>query len=54
MLKSHAKAPYLRLVVNQDRPNLSAFGAGDLLQKMFDFVSRVRAANSDDQPHVGI
>ena len=53
MLKSHAKAPYLRLVVNQDRPNLSAFGAGDLLQKMFDFVGRVRAANTDDQPRVG-
>src|SRR5476649_1556458 len=44
ILKSHPKAPYLRLVVNQDRdhPHLSAFGAGDLLQKMFDAFSRLR------------
>jgi hypothetical protein len=53
MIRSHAKAPYLRLVINQDHPSLSAFGAGDLLQKMFDFVGRVRAANNDEQPRVG-
>jgi hypothetical protein len=52
-LKSHSKAPYLRLVVSQDRPNLSAFGAGDLLQKMFDLVGDARAANADDLPRVG-
>jgi hypothetical protein len=35
--RAHSRAPYLRLVVNQDdRSGLSAFGAGDLLQKMFD------------------
>lgn len=51
VLRSHSKAPYLRLVVSQDHPNLSAFGAGDLLQKMFDFVGG--AANSDDLPRVG-
>ena len=51
--KSHSKAPYLRLVINRDNPNLSAFGAGDLLQKMLDFVNGVRAANKDEQPHSG-
>ena len=49
ILKAHPKAPYLRLVVNQDHPNLSHFGAGDLLQKMFDVFTRLRdAANSDE------
>ncbi len=49
MVKAHPKAPYLRLVINQDHPNLSAFGAGDILQKMFDAFTRLRsAANSDD------
>jgi hypothetical protein len=39
--RAHSRAPYLRLVVDQDHPGLSAFGAGDLLQKMFDsFVGR--------------
>jgi hypothetical protein len=52
-LKSHAKAPYLRLVINRDNPSLSAFGSGDLLQKMFELVSGARAANSDEQPRVG-
>ena len=54
ILRSHSKAPYLRLVISQDRPNLSAFGAGDLLQKMFDFVGRAHAANSDELPRVGL
>jgi hypothetical protein len=49
MLKPHPKAPYLRLVVNREHPHLSAFGAGDLLQKMFDAFARLRgAANSQD------
>ena len=49
ILKAHPKAPYLRLVVNQDHPNLSTFGAGDLLQKMFDAFTRLRgAANTDE------
>jgi len=49
LMKAHPKAPYLRLVVNQDHPNLSAFGAGDLLQKMFDAFARLKgAANSDE------
>ena len=54
MLKSHPKAPYLRLVIDQDHPHLSAFGTGDLLQKMFEFVGRFRAANSDDLPRFGL
>ena len=49
MMKAHPKAPYLRLVVNQDHPNLSNFGSGDLLQKMFDAFARLKgAANSDE------
>ena len=49
IMKAHPKAPYLRLVVNQDHPSLSAFGAGDLLQKMFEAFSRLRGvANSED------
>jgi hypothetical protein len=48
-IKPHPKAPYLRLVVNQDHPDLSAFGAGDMLQKMFTAFARFRsAANSDE------
>jgi hypothetical protein len=52
-LRSHVKAPYLRLVISRDNPNLNAFGAGDLLQKMFEFVGGLRAANNDEQPRVG-
>ena len=44
MMKAHPKAPYLRLVVNQDHPNLSNFGSGDLLQKMFDAFARLKGA----------
>jgi hypothetical protein len=53
MAKAHPKAPYLRLVVDQDHPNLSAFGAGDLLQKIVGAFARLQgAANSDDLNHV--
>ena len=49
ILKAHPKAPYLRLVVNQDHPGLSAFGTGDLLQKMFDAFARLKGhANTDE------
>jgi hypothetical protein len=48
--KAHPKAPYLRLVVNQDHPSLSAFGSGDLLQKMYDAFARLKGpANTDEQ-----
>jgi hypothetical protein len=47
-LRAHPKAPYLRLVVSQESPAFLHFGSGDLLQKMFDVVSRWRAANSQD------
>jgi hypothetical protein len=47
-LRAHPKAPYLRLVVSQDSPAFLHFGSGDLLQKMFEVISRWRAANSDD------
>ena len=53
VLRSHAKAPYLRLVISRDNPNLNAFGSGDLLQKMFELVRGPRAANNDEQPRVG-
>src|SRR5882757_7036062 len=45
-LRTHPKAPYLRLVVSQDSPALLNFGSGDLLQKMFQVFSRWHAANS--------
>jgi hypothetical protein len=48
-VEAHPKAPYLRLVINQDHPDLSAFDAGDLLQKMFDAFAWLRgAANTDE------
>jgi hypothetical protein len=47
-LRAHPKAPYLRLVVSQDSPAFLHFGSGDLLQKMFEVISRWRTANSDD------
>ncbi len=50
--KPHAKAPYLRLVISRDHPHLSAFGAGDLLRKMSDWMGR--PANSDDSPRFGV
>jgi hypothetical protein len=52
-LRSHTRAPYLRLVISRDNPSLNAFGSGDLLQKMFDLVTGQRAANSDELPRVG-
>jgi len=49
-LRSHPKAPYLRLVISSsDSPSLLNFGSGDLLEQMFTVFSRWRAANSDDQ-----
>jgi hypothetical protein len=48
-VKAHPKAPYLRLVINQDHPGLSNFGAGDLLRKIFDAFGHLKgAANSDE------
>jgi hypothetical protein len=50
-LRAHPKAPYLRLVVSQERPALLNFGSGDMLQKMFGLIERWRAANSEDYSH---
>jgi hypothetical protein len=47
-LRSHPKAPYLRLVVSQESPAFLQFGAGDLLQKIFETILRWRPANSQD------
>lgn len=44
MLRSHPKAPYLRLVTNDEHPHLSAFGSGDLLEQLVEFAGRIRAA----------
>lgn len=52
--KPHAKAPYLRLVVSRDHPHLSAFGSGDLLQKMSEWIGKAEAANNEDVPHFGL
>ncbi len=53
-LKAHPKAPYLRLVVSQDGPSLLNFGSGDILQSMFDYLRRWRAANESDLPRFGL
>jgi hypothetical protein len=53
-LKAHPRAPYLRLVVSQESPGLLNFGSGDLLQKIFDVIGRIRAANSDETPRFGL
>ena len=47
-LRTHPKAPYLKLVVSQESPGLLQFGSGDLLQKVFDVIRRWRADNSQD------
>jgi hypothetical protein len=46
--RSHPKAPYLRLVVSQERPSLLNFGSGDMLEKMVVLFNRWRAANNED------
>ena len=48
ILKSHPKAPYLRLVVSRERPSLLNFGSGDLLEKMVVLLNRWQAANNED------
>jgi hypothetical protein len=48
MVRSHPKAPYLRLVVSKERPSLLNFGSGDLLEKMVVLFNRWRAANTED------
>jgi hypothetical protein len=47
-LRSHPKAPYLRLVVSEESPAFLQFGSGDLLQKIFEAIFRWRPANSQD------
>ena len=51
LMRSHPKAPYLRLVVSRERPSLLNFGSGDLLEKMVVLFNRWRAANSEDLTH---
>jgi len=52
-LRSHPKAPYLRLVVSRESPAFLNFGSGDLLQKMFTVFSRWCAASAKDYTQVG-
>jgi hypothetical protein len=47
-MRSHPKAPYLRLVVSRERPSLLNFGSGDLLEEMVVLFNRWRAANNED------
>ena len=49
-LKTHPKAPYLRLVVSRESPALLNFGSGDLLQQMAQLFSR--AANREDDSRI--
>jgi hypothetical protein len=48
--RGHPRAPYLRLVVSKERPNLLNFGSGDLLQQMTQVFSR--AANREDDSRI--
>ena len=50
-MRSHPKAPYLRLVVSRERPSLLNFGSGDLLEKMAGLFNRWHAANNEDLTH---
>ena len=50
-MRSHPKAPYLRLVVSRERPSLLNFGSGDLLEKMAVLINRWHAANNEDLTH---
>jgi hypothetical protein len=43
--RSHPKAPYLRLVINRDKPATLHFESEDLLKRMFDVFGKV--ANDD-------
>ncbi|HEX4636970.1 MAG TPA: PAS domain-containing protein [Rhizomicrobium sp.] len=51
-LKTHPKAPYLRLVVSRQSPALLNFGSGDLLQQMVQAFNRWHAANSTDDSRI--
>ncbi len=51
MARSHPKAPYLRLVINRDKPATLHFDGEDLLKRMFDVFGR--AANDPDGQLVG-
>jgi hypothetical protein len=51
-LKSHPKAPYLRLVISRQRPAMLHFGSGDLLQQMTQLFSRWNAANRQDDSRI--
>jgi hypothetical protein len=50
-MRTHPKAPYLRLVVSRERPSLLNFGSGDLSEKMTVLFNRWRAANNEDLTH---
>ena len=48
----HSKAPYLRLVVNQDHPASFGFWYRRSVAEDVRFCGRLRAANNDEQPRV--
>jgi len=51
-IKTHPKAPYLRLVVSRQSPALLNFGSGDLLQQMVQVFGRWNVANRQDDSHI--
>ncbi|HWU57039.1 MAG TPA: PAS domain-containing protein [Rhizomicrobium sp.] len=51
-LKSHPKAPYLRLVVSRQSPALLNFGTGDLLEQVAQVFSRWHVANNQDDSRI--
>ncbi|MDE2133512.1 MAG: PAS domain-containing protein [Alphaproteobacteria bacterium] len=44
-LRSHPKAPHLRLVVSQDEPAAAHFDSGELMAKMFDVFGKGLSAS---------
>ena len=51
-IKTHPKAPYLRLVVDRQSPALLNFGSGDLLQQMVQVFHRWNVANRQDDSRI--
>ena len=47
-LRGHPKAPYLRLVVSRERPAVLNFGSGDLLEQVYQVISRWYPAKRED------
>jgi hypothetical protein len=45
MLRGHPKAPYLRLIVNRDKPATLQFEGGEILKRMFEVFGPANASD---------